>query len=66
MPQHALDYRRAGVVPPGYETLTRGPVPADPAMIARHEHRARQRPGDRAAAELELRARRLQLATLGA
>lgn len=70
MPQHALDYRRGpAIAPPGYETLTRGPVPADPGMLARHEHRTRQRPAlpadDRAAAALELRRRRLQLAMLG-
>lgn len=66
---HALDYRRtAGTLAPGYETTSRGrAVVADAGMIARHEHRSRQRQGDdgRAAAELELRRRRLALLRLG-
>lgn len=68
MPQHALDYRRtAGTLAPGYETTGRGrAVAADAGMIARHEHRSRQRQGDdRAAAALELRRRRLALLRLG-
>ena len=69
MPQHALDYRRAGMMPPGYETTTRGGAVADAGMLARHEYRARQRQAApataRAAAELELRRRRLALLALG-
>lgn len=74
MPQHALDYRRAGMLPPGYENATRGGgASADPGMIARHEYRTRQRQlgtaadttatadTSRAAALLELRRRQLEL-----
>jgi hypothetical protein len=72
-----MDYRRAGVMPSGYETLTRAPGPADAGMLARHEHRARQgaplppavgpgRDGDASdRAALELRRRRLALLRLG-
>ena len=62
MPQHALDYRRAGAMPPsGYETTPRSRVPADASMAARREHRARQRETSTASAALELRRRRLEL-----
>ena len=66
MPQHALDYRRAGMMPPGYETMARGPATADADMVARHEYLSKHRQFEpaAAAAALELRRRRLALINL--
>lgn len=62
MPQHALDYRRLGMRPPGYETTSRSPVTvADTGMVARREHRDRQCEDDAARTALELARRRLEL-----
>jgi len=50
--------------PPGYETMSRCAGPADPGMLARHEHRQAQRAAAGDDDGLALRRRQLELLRL--